>query len=125
MPRLPIDYTRAVIYKIVCRDVSLTETYVGSTTHLTSRKSAHKCNNPKDKRYNMSLYQFIRDNEGFENFDVVLVESVVGCTSSWELRARERYWVDTLHAKLNKNIPNRTQNENRDKRNNLCKPRKT
>jgi predicted GIY-YIG superfamily endonuclease len=121
MPRLPIDYTKAVIYKIVYRDVSVTEKYVGSTTDLRNRRSTHKhsSTNPKSKDYNVFVYQFIRDHGGFENWDVVLVENVVGCTYSAMLHARERYWFETLHAELNKQIPARSnkewQKDNRDK----------
>jgi hypothetical protein len=113
MPRLPIDYTKAVIYKIVCCDVSVTETYVGSTTNLRNRRREHKhdCNNPNSKQYNRFVYQFIRDHGGFGNFDVVLVENVTGCSDSPSLHARERYWVESLHAELNKQVPVRTQKE--------------
>jgi hypothetical protein len=122
MPRLPIDYTKAVIYKIVCRDVSITEKYVGSTTDLTRRKSHHKskCTNPKDKDYNAFVYRFIRDHGGFDNFDVVSVEeNLIGCSDSPSLHTRERYWIEHLHAELNARIPTRTRKEhyedNRDK----------
>jgi hypothetical protein len=122
MPRLPIDYTRAVIYKIVCRDVSVTEKYVGSTTDLRKRKACHKsnCNNPNVKQYNIFVYQFIRGHGGFENWEIVLVEKAVDCSDSPTLHARERYWIESLHAELNKTIPTRKQKEynelNRDKR---------
>ena len=116
MPRLPINYERAVIYKIVCLDISVTQTYVGSTTHLINRRASHKesCTNLKSKLYNQFVYQFIRDNGGFDNWDIVLIENVVGCSDSPTLHARERYWIETLHAELNKNIPTRTRNEYRE-----------
>jgi transcriptional regulator of heat shock response len=60
------------------------------------------------------VYQFIRDNGGFDNWDIVLIENVVGCSDSPTLHARERYWIETLHAELNKNIPTRTRNEYRE-----------
>jgi hypothetical protein len=69
------------------------------------------CNSQESQHYNFCVYQFIRENGGFYNWDVVLVENVIGCTSSWELHARERYWIDTLKSELNKHIPNRTQKE--------------
>ena len=51
MPRLPIDYSNAVIYKLSCKDKSITEIYIGSTTHFTNRKNQHKtsCNNSNNK----------------------------------------------------------------------------
>ena len=54
MPRLPIDYSRSVLYKITCRDKTIPDVYVGSTTDFSKRKNRHKtnCNNPKNKMYN-------------------------------------------------------------------------
>ena len=34
MPRLAINYENACIYEIVCKDVNVTQRYVGSTTNL-------------------------------------------------------------------------------------------
>jgi len=116
MAPLKIDYTKAVVYKIVCRDVSIIEKYVGSTTNLRKRRWNHKhsCNNPKSKEYNYYVYQFIRDHGGFDNWQVVLVENVVDCSDSPTLHARERCWVETLQAELNKQVPTRTHKEYRD-----------
>ena len=114
MPRTPTEYTRAVIYKIVCRDPAVTQAYVGSTTNLVNRRACHKkkCNSPKAYHYNHFVYRFIRDHGGFDNWDIVLVEeNIVGCSGSQTLHARERYWIETLHAELNTTIPTRTQKE--------------
>ena len=116
MPRLPIDYEQALIYRIVCRDVSVTQQYVGSTTNLKNRRSCHKksCTNPKSKKYNRFVYRFIRDNGGFDNWEIVLIEKVVNCSDSPTLHKRERYWIEKLHADLNTKIPTRTSKEWRD-----------
>ena len=60
MPRLPIDYSNAVIYKLSCKDKSITEIYIGSTTNFTKRKYEHKkiCNNPNNQKYNNQKYKF-------------------------------------------------------------------
>jgi len=110
MAPLKIDYTKAVVYKIVCRDPLVTEKYVGSTTNLIKRRSGHKtlCNSPKSKDYNYFVYQFIRDHGGFDNFEVVPVEYVSDCLNGDMLRARERFWFESLHAELNKYVPSRT-----------------
>ena len=39
MPKTSLDYKKAAIYRIVCRDVTLKETYVGSTTNFEKRKA--------------------------------------------------------------------------------------
>jgi hypothetical protein len=41
----------------------------------------------------------------------VLVENVVDCSDSPTLHARERYWFESLHAELNKQVPTRTKKE--------------
>ncbi len=115
MPRLPIDYTNAIIYKICCKDINITEIYIGSTTNFTKRKSCHKtaCNNDKSKEYNKYKYQFIRQNGGWENFEMIEIEKIDNCKNGNELRFRERHHVELLKASLNKSVPNRTVTEYR------------
>ncbi len=115
MPRLPINYKNAVVYKICCKNVNITYIYVGSTTNFKNRKSHHKgsCNNEKNKSYKLCVYSFIRLNGGWDNFDMIEIEKVVDCNDANELRKRERYYIETLKAELNKNIPSRTPEEYR------------
>ena len=107
MPRKPINYDNAVVYKIVCRDVSIKDMYVGSTTDFTCRKS---CHHYKSKTKDSKLYTFIRENGGWENFDMVLVEKV-SCENSLELKKLERHYIETLRASLNTLIPSRSRDE--------------
>jgi hypothetical protein len=113
MDKLPISYENACIYKIVCKDVNITEKYIGSTTNLIKRHITHKnaCNNEKSNNYNHYVYQFIRENGSFDNWDVVLVEKVIDCKDKENLHKRERYYIESLKAELNKKIPLRTQKE--------------
>jgi len=113
MPQLPMNYKKSVIYKLCCKDVSITDCYVGSTTSFNKRKSAHKCvcNNVKNKCHNLNVYQFIRDHGGgWQNWDMIVVESFP-CESKNELHTRERYWLESLNATLNKRIPTRSGKE--------------
>jgi len=112
MPRDLMDYSRTIIYKIVCNDLSITECYVGHTTNFIKRKNAHKtnCNNEKGKYYNLNVYQFIRENGNWENWNMVQIEKF-SCENRLQACAKERYWIETLKAKLNSNIPNRTKRE--------------
>lgn len=100
------------IYKLVSSDVEIKECYVGSTKNLKVRKWAHKkdCTNENLKGYNYYVYQFIRQNGGWENWDMVLLETV-SYNTKYELHSRERYWIEELQAKLNKIIPTRTIEE--------------
>ena len=112
MSKTPIDYQKSIIYKIFCRDVSITDCYVGSTTNLSRRKPAHKtrCNNKRGKHDNLNVYQVIRGHGGWENFSVIVVEDFP-CDSKNQLHTRERFHIEDLHATLNKCIPTRTQKE--------------
>jgi hypothetical protein len=113
MPKLPINYENACIYEIVCKDVNITERYIGSTTNLIQRRKEHKsrCNNANCKHYNTFVYQFIRANGYFENWDVVLIERVIDCKDKENLHKRERYYIEEKKAELNKQKPLRTDKE--------------
>jgi hypothetical protein len=113
MPRKAIDYSNTVIYKIVCNDLNITDCYVGHTTDFTKRKYTHKYN-AVSNRYNYKLYQFINENGGWNNWQMIMVEKIE-CADSMEATARERYWFETLGATLNGNVPNRCQQEYREK----------
>ena len=112
MPRLPIHYNNTHLYKIISKYLNITECYVGHTTDFTRRTSEHKvvCNNSNSKKYNRRVYQFIRDNGGWDNFQMVLIETCQ-CNNSLEARREERTHVEELQATLNSNMPSRTLNE--------------
>ena len=44
MTRKAINYSKCVIYKIVCNDLNVTDLHIDSTTDFTKRKSQHKLN---------------------------------------------------------------------------------
>jgi hypothetical protein len=97
MPKVPMDYSRTIIYKIVCRDLSITNCYVGHTTDFIKRKYNHKSTCKTDPSY---LYQFIREHGDWNNWDMIMIESYP-CNDKNEARKRERYWIETLNANLN------------------------
>jgi hypothetical protein len=103
MPRLAMDYSKCVIYKIVCLDPEIENCYVGHTTNFKSRKSAHKQNcNVKEKRdYGSYVYNFIRENGGWDNWNMVIIEDF-DCENYLQARQREQYWITELKASLNK-----------------------
>jgi len=113
MPKKPMDYSKAVVYKICCKDIDITDCYVGSTTCLRVRKTAHKtnCNNEKNKEYNYPVYQFIRDNGNWDNWEVVMIEEYPECKSGEELLKYERGHMEMLNARLNKQVIGRTHKE--------------
>lgn len=112
MPRLPINFANSIIYKICCKNPEIKEIYIGSTTNFVKRKTNHKssCNNQNNNRHNLHVYQFIRANGGWVNWDMIQVEQY-SCSSKLELAKRERYYLELLGAKLNTQVPTRTKKE--------------
>ena len=112
MPKIPIDYSKTIIYKLVCNDLSVTDCYVGHTTNWIKRKGMHKsnCCNEKYKYSNLKVYQFIRENGGWDNWNMVQIEEHC-CNNKREAGLRERYWYEQLNGTLNSQYPSRTQKE--------------
>ena len=109
---MPI-YQNSIIYKLCHQnDLDNENIYVGSTTNFRSRKNKHKttCNNEKDKKHNSFVYQFIRDNGGWNEWQMIPIE-VFPCNDKNELEIRERHHIELLKSNLNKTIPTRTLKE--------------
>jgi hypothetical protein len=106
-----VNYSESSIYKLCCKDVNVKEIYVGSTVNFTRRKCAHKgCCNNKNSKENLYVYQFIRANGGFINFDMIEIERYKASDKK-DLEKRERYWIELLSASLNSIIPTRSSKE--------------
>jgi len=99
---MPLNYQNGTIYKISCKDESITDCYVGSTISHLKRKSFHKanCNDKTRKEYNYPVYRFIRDNGGIDNWEFILLEDYP-CRNKKQLNIRERFWFEKLGATLN------------------------
>ncbi len=106
MPKTKIDYSNTHFYKIVCKDLDIKDFYIGHTTDFKARNSCHKrvCNNPKSNRHHLPVYKFIRENGGYENFEMVLMETL-SLNNSLEARARERELTEQHKPTLNKFKP--------------------
>ena len=112
MPKVPIDYSNTIMYKIVCKNLNVKELYVGHTVNFRSRKNKHAsdCNNENARHYHIKIYTFIRDNGGWDNWEMIEIEKY-NCNDGNEARARERYWYEQLEAKLNHCYPGRSDEE--------------
>lgn len=99
------DYSKTVIYIIRCLSLGILETYIGSTISFTSRKSGHHdaCINENHPAYNRKIYKFIRENGGWENWEMVILEEYPECTSKIQKLIREREVSDRTKATLNIN----------------------
>jgi len=109
-----VNYDKSTIYKLCCKDPDIADIYIGSTTNFTRRKNNHKskCTNENDPKYNLRVYETIRDFGGWENWDMVQVEKYCA-TDIKDLHSRERFWLEELGATLNKQIPNQSKAEYR------------
>jgi len=106
MPKKEIDYSKTIIYKIVCNDLNVKDIYVGHTTDFTKRKARHKydCINHNSTKRNLKVYESIRENGNWENWSMIEIEKYY-CNDCNEARSRERYWYELLNAKLNTICP--------------------
>jgi len=106
------DYSQGLIYKLCCNNLEVKEIYVGSTLSFKHRKAQHKCtcNSEKDKKYIYKVYKYIRDNGGWDNWEMILVEEY-NARDVRDLESRERYWIEILKATLNCKIPTQTHKE--------------
>lgn len=112
-----VNYNKGKIYKLCCKDINVKEIYIGSTCNeLKCRKRQHKSNsnNNNSKKYNLNVYQYIRDNGGWNNWDMVLIEEYKECNNKLELHKKERYYIEQLKATLNSLIPSRSDKEYRE-----------
>ncbi len=112
MPKTQADYSRTIIYKICCRDVSINDIYIGHTTNFTQRKQNHKtfCCNENFNTYYRYMYKFIRENGGWDNWTMIQLEEY-NCKNKREAEMRERYWIETVNPTLNCNSPFTTKEE--------------
>lgn len=106
MPKVEADYSNTIIYKLCCNDPTITDIYVGHTTNFVQRKHCHKtsCCNEKDKKHKQYVYEFIRNNGGWDNWNMIQIE-IVNCKNKRDAEAVEHYWIEKLHAVLNSNKP--------------------
>ena len=84
-------------YKICCLDDNVTEVYIGSTKNFTRRKYGHKHNSTNN---NFKLYQFIRNNGGWDNFNMIPIREEECETKIQAIIIEEEIRCD-LKAKLN------------------------
>jgi hypothetical protein len=112
MSNLLANYKNTVIYKIICKDETITDIYIGHTTNFKQRNKLHKstCNVESLKGYNYKIYKIIRENGGWDNWNMTTIEEYP-CESVNEARERERYWIEKESSQLNVTIPNRNKKE--------------
>ena len=111
MPKKEIDYSKCVIYKIQHKDNN-DLLYVGHTTNFTKRKYEHKynVNNQKGKEYNHKVYQMIRENGGWDDFNMVVIKDFP-CENNRQAEAEEDRIMREMKATMNERRAFHSQKE--------------
>ena len=112
MPKKVMDYSNTHFYKIVCKDLNIKDCYVGHTRNFAKRKRTHKNSSihALNRNYNLTVYKFIRDNGGFTNFEMILINTEP-CEHRLEALSKERQYKEQLKATLNQLNPYLTDEE--------------
>lgn len=100
------DYSKGFIYKLICKDINVKEIYVGSSINKKQRKRQHKhcVINENSEKYNLKVYQYIRDNGGWENWSMIWIKDYP-CNNVTELKSEEDKIMRELKATLNSIYP--------------------
>jgi vacuolar-type H+-ATPase subunit H len=103
-----------IYYKIICKDENIKEIYIGKTKNFKMRIYKHKsnCYNENRKEYNLKVCQYIRENGGWNNFDMIEIEK--GEYDEKNSAIKERELIEKFNANLNIDIPTRTRKEYRE-----------
>jgi methionine synthase I (cobalamin-dependent) len=118
MPK-PRNYKNACIYKIVCKNPEIEDFYIGSTTNFRARKYRHKSNCKCNET--IFLYDFIRANGDWANWDMILLETCKNIENARQLEKKEREYFDELKPTLNQKKPYITTEESKSIHLKLCK----
>jgi group I intron endonuclease len=112
------NYSNTFIYQIVCKDKSITDSYVGHSTNLDERLKNHIQNtNPNHCKSNIKLYAFIRENGGWDNWEMKILDHFPNCKNIQEATVREQEWIQKINPILNDKRASITDEEKREKKN--------
>ena len=108
MPPQAMDYSKCVIYKIQHKDKD-DLLYVGHTTNMRNRKYQHK-NNVKCDEKQSKIYRMIRDNGGWDEFNMIIVKEFP-CENIQQALIEEDKIMREMKANLNTQRAIRNENE--------------
>ena len=88
-------------YMLFCKDCP-DDFYVGSSENIHLRMNCHAsdCHNPNAHNYHLQVYQFIRDNGGWENWNYKIIHQEKDLSRK-EAKIREQSFIDDLKPSLN------------------------
>ena len=112
-----MDYSKTYFYKIVSKDPNHSPMYIGHTTNFNKRLWRHKgcCSNEKNTHHNLELYKHIRDNGGWGNWQMILIETKK-CEDNLEARKYERELIEQLKPSINILRPFASEEEHKERR---------
>ena len=96
------DYSKGCIYMIKKQDDYDNENvYIGSCCNFSRRKCEHKrvCNNPTYNQHNIKVYQYIRENDGWDYWIMTKIIDYP-CNNKGELNTMERKYIDEYKSML-------------------------
>ena len=97
------NFTNSIIYHI--RHMESKEViYVGSTTNFSNRKAKHKydCNHEEGNHFTFPIYCHIRNNGGFDCFEVIPIQSLK-LENKTQLLIAEQVEIDKHQTLVNRN----------------------
>tara|TARA_Y100000389_G_scaffold109340_1_gene106405 strand:+ start:9326 stop:10384 length:1059 start_codon:yes stop_codon:yes gene_type:complete len=86
------DYSKSVIYKLVCKNSNVIEFYIGSAKIFIRRMSQHSRATRK-KDHKRPLYKFIKKHGGFYNWEFVILEHYP-CENRTQLTLKEQEYIN-------------------------------
>lgn len=92
-----------IMYKIQPKNNNLIFSYIGHTADFIERKGQHKKNttNINDrKHYHLKVYQTIRDNGGWDEWEIIELEKYI-CNDKMKARMREQELMISHNTNLN------------------------
>ena len=95
---IPIG-TNYTYYKLCHSTDEKNECYIGTTPNINSCFSAHRCRYMDIKCQNIKLYRYIRENGGFEKWNIVILETK-RCKTAYERYLRESELIKQHNALL-------------------------
>ena len=100
MPKLGVDYSNTIIYKIECKDKRITEFYIGHTTNFIKRKYQHKTSCNTSTNLKLQIYKTIIDNGGWDNWEMIELAKY-DCKNSKEAKIKELEHYELLKSVIN------------------------
>jgi hypothetical protein len=102
MPKVDIDYSNTIFYKIHCKNSDVKDIYIGHTTNFVQRKYAHKrsCINTRSVNFNCKVYTIIREFGGWNNWKMEII-AFRDCADHYAARVIEQQYFEEYNATMN------------------------